>query len=47
MLDYARRVQQGLLLTQVVENLLVGCVSHGEGDWDNCAVIQEIRRRRQ
>lgn len=47
MLDYARRVQQVLPLMQIAEKLLEGCVSHGEGEWDNCAVIQEVRRLRQ
>lgn len=47
MLEYADRLQQALPLTQVVETLLDGCVNHGEGEWDNCAVIQEIRRRQQ
>ncbi len=47
MLDYAQRAQQALPLTRVAENLLAGCVRNGEGDWDNCAVIEEIRRRRQ
>lgn len=47
MLDYAQRVNQTLPLTRVAESLLEGCVSHGEGDWDNCAVIREIRRLRQ
>ena len=46
MLDYASRAQQALPLTQVAETLLAGCVSHGEGDWDNCAVMQQIRRLR-
>jgi len=46
MLDYARRVQQALPLGMVAGSLLEGCVAHGEGDWDNCAVIEEIRRRR-
>jgi hypothetical protein len=26
--------------------ILEGCVENGEGDWDNSAVIQEVRRRR-
>ena len=30
---------------KVVEQLLEGNVSHGEGDYDNCAVIEEVRRR--
>ena len=45
MLDYARRAGQALPLGTVAESLLAGCVSHDEGDWDNCAVIEEIRRR--
>lgn len=47
MLDYARRARQDLPLTAVSASLLEGCVDHGEGGWDNCAVIQEIRRLRQ
>jgi 3-hydroxyisobutyrate dehydrogenase-like beta-hydroxyacid dehydrogenase len=47
MLDYAKRAQQVLPLTLVSASLLNGCVDHGEGDWDNCAVIREIRRLRQ
>jgi 3-hydroxyisobutyrate dehydrogenase-like beta-hydroxyacid dehydrogenase len=46
MLDYAQRTQQALPLMSVVKDLLDGCVSHGEGELDNAAVIQEIRRRR-
>lgn len=45
MLDYAQRTHQTLPLMSVVKDLLDGCVSHGEGEWDNAAVIQEIRRR--
>lgn len=30
---------------EVVQNLLEGNVKHGEGDFDNCAVIEEVRRR--
>jgi hypothetical protein len=22
-----------------------GCIDHGEADWDNAAIIEEIRRR--
>jgi len=47
MLEYARHVQQVLPLTAVSARLLDGCVDHGEGDWDNCAVIEEIRRLQQ
>ena len=46
MLDHAQRMQQALPLMQVVGQMLESCVSHGEGEWDNAAVIQEIRRRR-
>ena len=45
MLDYAQRTQQELPLLQVVAQMLESCVSHGEGERDNAAVIQEIRRR--
>ena len=44
MLDYAKRVRQVLPLTRVAASLLKGCVKNGEGEWDNCAVMQEIRR---
>jgi len=47
MVDYAHRAGQTLPLMEVVQKLLEGNVGHGEGDWDNCAVIEEIRRRRQ
>ena len=46
MLDYAKRTQQELPLMRVVGQMLESCVTHGEGEWDNAAVIQEIRRRR-
>lgn len=45
MLDYAQRARQELPLMQVVGQMLASCVDHGEGEWDNAAVIQEIRRR--
>ncbi len=45
MLEYAQRLQQGLPLMSVVKDLLDGCVANGEGEWDNAAVMQEIRRR--
>jgi 3-hydroxyisobutyrate dehydrogenase-like beta-hydroxyacid dehydrogenase len=38
-------MRQALPLMQVVGQMLESCVSHGEGEWDNAAVIQEIRRR--
>ncbi|NBR29623.1 MAG: NAD(P)-dependent oxidoreductase [Betaproteobacteria bacterium] len=45
MVDYAHRAGQALPLMEVVQNLLEGNVKHGEGDFDNCAVIEEVRRR--
>jgi 3-hydroxyisobutyrate dehydrogenase-like beta-hydroxyacid dehydrogenase len=46
-LEQARRAGQRLPLAEVQTELVKGCVAHGEGDWDNSAVIQEIRRRRE
>lgn len=46
MLDLASRYEQLLPLAQTYSELVQGCVAHDEGDWDNSAVIQEIRRRR-
>jgi 3-hydroxyisobutyrate dehydrogenase-like beta-hydroxyacid dehydrogenase len=45
MVDYAHRAGQALPLMEVVQKLLEGNVEHGEGDFDNCAVIEEVRRR--
>src|SRR5258705_3703483 len=45
MLDYAQRAHQALPLMSIVKDMLDSCVSNGEGEWDNAAVIQEIRRR--
>jgi 3-hydroxyisobutyrate dehydrogenase-like beta-hydroxyacid dehydrogenase len=45
MLDEAARLGQGLPLAHVLADLLQACVDHGEGERDNCAVIEEIRRR--
>ena len=36
---------QKLPLAQTYVDLVQGCVAAGEGEWDNAAVIQEIRRR--
>ncbi len=47
MVDYAHRAGQALPLMEVVQQLLEGNLAHGEGDYDNCAVIEEIRRRRR
>jgi 3-hydroxyisobutyrate dehydrogenase-like beta-hydroxyacid dehydrogenase len=45
-LGEAKRVGQDLPLAEVLMDVLEGCMKSGEGDWDNSAVIQEIRRRR-
>jgi putative dehydrogenase len=45
MLEQARRLQQRLPLAEVYKALMDGCVSAGEGELDNSAVIREIRRR--
>jgi 3-hydroxyisobutyrate dehydrogenase-like beta-hydroxyacid dehydrogenase len=37
---------QTLPLAQTYVDLVQGCVAAGEGEWDNAAVIREIRRRR-
>jgi putative dehydrogenase len=36
---------QSLPLARTYVDLVQGCVAAGEGEWDNCAVMQEIRRR--
>jgi putative dehydrogenase len=46
-LEQAGRSGQHLPLGAVYADLIQGCVAHGEADWDNSAVIQEIRRRTQ
>lgn len=43
----AERRGQELPLVRTHVALLEGCIAHGEQDWDNSAVIEEIRRRRQ
>jgi 3-hydroxyisobutyrate dehydrogenase-like beta-hydroxyacid dehydrogenase len=45
-LEQAGRRGQQLPLGTVYADLVKGCASHGEGEWDNSAVIAEIRRRR-
>lgn len=37
---------QTLPLAEVYVTLLEACVAQGEGEWDSCCVIEEIRRRR-
>jgi 3-hydroxyisobutyrate dehydrogenase-like beta-hydroxyacid dehydrogenase len=46
MLDQARQVRQPLPLLEVHAEALEACVRQGQGDLDNSAVIEEIRRRR-
>ena len=46
MLGSAESVGQSLPFATIYANLLRGCIDHGEGDWDNSAIIQEIRRKR-
>lgn len=45
MLEQAARHAQQLPLAQTYADLVKGCVAAGEGEWDNAAVIREIRRR--
>lgn len=46
MLKQAQRLKQQLPLGETYAGLMKGCVAAGEGELDNSAVIQEIRRRR-
>src|SRR5262252_10003054 len=45
MLEQAERVKQRLPLLEIHADVLEACVRQGEGDLDNSAVINEIRRR--
>lgn len=45
--EAARRSGQELPLATVYVELIEGCLAHGEGDLDNSAIIQEVRRRRR
>lgn len=45
-LGEADRTGQRLPMAEVLMGVLDGCIANGEGDWDNSAVIQEVRRRR-
>ena len=44
-LELARARGQPLPLAEVYVQLMSGCVAAGEGEADNCAIIEEIRRR--
>ena len=46
MLEQAKSRGQGLPLAETYVSLVNGCVAAGEGDYDNSAVIEEIRRRK-
>ena len=46
MLQQAKERGQGLPLAETYVGIVDGCVAAGEGDWDNSAVIEEIRRRK-
>ena len=43
--EAARKSGQQLPLASVYLELIEGCLAHGEGDLDNSAIIQEVRRR--
>jgi 3-hydroxyisobutyrate dehydrogenase-like beta-hydroxyacid dehydrogenase len=43
----ADRVGQELPLAKIYTELIESCIAHGEGELDNSAVIQELRRRRK
>ncbi|MGD9769772.1 MAG: NAD(P)-dependent oxidoreductase [Pseudolabrys sp.] len=46
MQEQAERIGQQLPALAVHADVLEACVRQGEGDLDNCGIIQEIRRRR-
>ena len=46
MLDQAQKIRQKLPLLEVHADALEACVRHGEGEADNCIIIEEIRRRK-
>jgi 3-hydroxyisobutyrate dehydrogenase len=45
MLEQGRAAGQRLSLLEVHADLLDGCIRAGEGDLDNCVIINEVRRR--
>ena len=47
MRDAAERSGQELPLAGIYLELIEGCLAHGEGDLDNSAIIEEVRRRRR
>lgn len=46
MLEQAAKRAQQLPLAETYTDLITGCVTAGEGSWDNSAIIEEIRRRK-
>ena len=46
MAEQAQHIGQRLPLAETYTALMRGCVAQGEGELDNAAVINEIRRRR-
>ena len=46
MLEQAGARGQGLPLAETYVSIVNGCVAAGEGEFDNSAVIEEIRRRK-
>lgn len=43
--QYAREAGQALPFSEVYIQMLQGCIEAGEGEWDNGAIVEEIRRR--
>jgi 3-hydroxyisobutyrate dehydrogenase-like beta-hydroxyacid dehydrogenase len=46
MLDQAQKIGQKLPLLEVHADALEACVRRGEGEADNCIIIEEVRRRK-
>jgi 3-hydroxyisobutyrate dehydrogenase-like beta-hydroxyacid dehydrogenase len=46
MLEQARQKGQDLPFATVYARMMEDCVSHGEGEWDNAAILEAIARRR-
>jgi 3-hydroxyisobutyrate dehydrogenase-like beta-hydroxyacid dehydrogenase len=45
MLDQARACGQDLPFAAVYARMLEDCIAHGEGEWDNAAILEAIARR--
>jgi 3-hydroxyisobutyrate dehydrogenase-like beta-hydroxyacid dehydrogenase len=45
MVDQARACGQGLPFASVYARMLEDCIAHGEGGWDNAAIVEAIARR--